>query len=156
MIRPAVLVITDGIGYRKNIEGNAFAQAKKPEWERILASRPYAFLDGRGTPPVPGINYLKKIDDFIKDEELGKIYDSTMDKNGVMIITADHGNIEQIEDDNTDPVTEHTINPVYCIVAGNGIKKIHSGGLKDIAPTVLDIVDITLSPEMTGNTLTDG
>lgn len=90
------------------------------------------------------------------DSCLGRLYDSIMDKNGVMIITADHGNIEQIEDDNGNPVTSHTTNPVYCIIAGGGIKKIHSGGLKDIAPTILNVMDITLPPEMTGSTLIDG
>lgn len=92
----------------------------------------------------------------VVDKCLGELYDSIMARNGAMIITADHGNIEQIEDDNGDPVTAHTTNPVYCIVAGDGIKKMHSGGLKDVAPTVLDIMNITLPLEMTGSTLING
>jgi 2,3-bisphosphoglycerate-independent phosphoglycerate mutase len=71
---------------------------------------------------------------------------------GVVLITADHGNAEQMSDNGL-PWTAHTTNPVNFIVVGDGIKSVHNGGLADIAPTILKILGIKKPAEMTGNSL---
>ncbi len=92
------------------------------------------------------------------DECLGKVYHKTMEQDGNIIITADHGNIEEIKDKDSNPVTSHSLNPVYCIVASNNKKYSlrNRGGLYDIAPTVLDLMGIKKPVEMTGTSLING
>jgi len=83
------------------------------------------------------------------------IADKAVQKGVQMILTADHGNAECMEDAVTHaPYTAHTTNPVplYVINAGN-IKLKDTGALCDIAPTVLELSGIEKPAEMTGNSL---
>ena len=74
---------------------------------------------------------------------------------GTMLITADHGNCEQMIDYKTgDPHTAHTTNPVPLIlVTENKDLKIKEGKLADLAPTMLDILGIEKPEEMTGESI---
>ena len=67
-------------------------------------------------------------------------------------ITADHGNAEIVEDQNGKPVTKHTTSPVMLISYDNSIK-LQNGILADVAPTILDYVNIKKPKEMTGKSL---
>ncbi len=88
------------------------------------------------------------------DESIGKIYDKVMDQNGVILITADHGNAEQMVDPADESVfTAHTTNVVPLVVAGLGDIKLETGRLADLAPTMLDIMDLEIPEEMTGKSL---
>lgn len=71
------------------------------------------------------------------------------------IITADHGNAEQMTDFETgEPFTEHTVNPVpFCLVSRSSFELKNEGRLCDIAPTVLDLLDIAKPEAMTGLSL---
>ncbi len=76
--------------------------------------------------------------------------------NGKVIITADHGNVEELLNPKTGEVdTEHSINPVPFILAGNDMKsaKLPLGILADIAPTALKLMGINIPSEMTGKVL---
>ncbi len=89
------------------------------------------------------------------DECVGKIVAKAKENNVAVVLTADHGNAECMEDKVTHaPYTAHTTNPVplFVINAGN-IKLKETGALCDIAPTVLDIMGIKKPEEMTGNSL---
>ena len=73
--------------------------------------------------------------------------------NGVLLITADHGNSEQMIDYATgEPHTAHTTNPVPLILVGKDAK-LKEGRLADLAPTMLDILGIEKPEEMTGESL---
>ena len=89
------------------------------------------------------------------DECIGKIVDEVMRQNGVILITADHGNAEQMVDYTTgDPYTAHTTFDVPLIVAGlEGNPKLKEGSLADLAPTMLDIMGLEKPEEMTGESL---
>jgi len=72
------------------------------------------------------------------------------------LITADHGNAEELWDDSTgQPHTAHTLNRVPCIAASDALKgsKMREGGLADVAPTLLDMMGITKPKEMEGRSL---
>lgn len=87
---------------------------------------------------------------------LKKIVDAVKANDAVMLVTADHGNAECMEDPETHkPFTAHTNNPVPFIVINDkeDIKLKEGGTLADVAPTILDILDISKSPEMTGESL---
>ena len=89
------------------------------------------------------------------DSCVGRITEALAKVGGLAIITADHGNAEQMEDEDTgNPHTAHTSNPVRCIYAGNGeVKALKAGKLCDIAPTILDLLGIPKPAEMTGESL---
>jgi 2,3-bisphosphoglycerate-independent phosphoglycerate mutase len=77
-------------------------------------------------------------------------------RGGVVLLTADHGNVEEVINLETGQIdTEHSINPVPFIVVGkeNTIRTLPYGALKDIAPTILDIMGIPEPTEMTGRSL---
>lgn len=90
------------------------------------------------------------------DECLGRIIEAAREEGVVTLITADHGNAECMEDPYTHkPFTAHTTNPVPFIVVGEdrSISLKEGGCLADVAPTILDIMGISKSVEMTGNSL---
>ncbi|WP_120500307.1 2,3-bisphosphoglycerate-independent phosphoglycerate mutase [Roseovarius sp. EL26] len=89
------------------------------------------------------------------DQGLGQVLDALDHAGGTMIVTADHGNCEMMIDPETGgPHTAHTLNPVPVILAGGPDgAALRSGRLADLAPTVLDLMEIPLPPEMTGQTL---
>ena len=86
------------------------------------------------------------------DECLGKIYQKVEELGGTMIITADHGNCEEMLDENNNILTAHTTNPVPFIVTNKNISLV-PGKLGDIAPTILELMNIEKPIEMTGISL---
>ena len=86
------------------------------------------------------------------DKCIAKIYDKVMELNGILIIIADHGNCDMMWDENKNPVTSHTTNPVPCIITKEGIE-LNDGKLADIAPTMLQLLGLPIPEEMTGNSL---
>ena len=85
---------------------------------------------------------------------VGRVVEAIEKQNGVVIITADHGNAEQMIDYKTgEPHTAHTTNPVPLILVGIEGVKLREGRLADLAPTMLDIMELSKPQEMTGETL---
>lgn len=105
------------------------------------------------------VGHTGNIDAAIKavetvDECVGKIADAIKANDGALLITADHGNSEQMIDYKTgDPFTSHTTNPVPFIIYNVPNVKVKDGRLCDIAPTMLDIMGIEKPIEMTGESL---
>jgi len=90
------------------------------------------------------------------DAQLARLVPAVLALDGVVLITADHGNAEKLwNDENNLPWTAHTTNPVNFIVASNEPHTVHNGGLSDIAPTVLHFVGVRAPDDMTGKSLVD-
>jgi 2,3-bisphosphoglycerate-independent phosphoglycerate mutase len=88
------------------------------------------------------------------DEELGLLEKEILKLDGQMLITADHGNIEEMIDDNSNPHTSHTTNPVpFILVSNNSKRKLANGRLSDIAPTILGLMNLKKPSEMDGKNL---
>ena len=88
------------------------------------------------------------------DKQLSQIVPAVLELNGAVLIIADHGNAEQMWDDEHNvPLTSHTTNPVNFIMVSNEKFVAHDGGLSDIAPTILKLLDIEKPAEMTGESL---
>ncbi|MEM7075455.1 MAG: 2,3-bisphosphoglycerate-independent phosphoglycerate mutase [Pseudomonadota bacterium] len=89
------------------------------------------------------------------DACLGRIIPAVEDVNGALIVTADHGNCEMMIDPVTGgPHTAHTTNPVPVVIKGAPPgAHLHDGRLADLAPTVLDLMQLPKPPEMTGESL---
>ena len=90
------------------------------------------------------------------DECVGKAVDAIKEVDGQMFICADHGNAEQLIDDETgEPFTAHTTNPVpFILVNADPAYKLREGGcLADIAPTLIELMGMKQPAEMTGKSL---
>lgn len=84
------------------------------------------------------------------DKSVGKVYDAVKEMNGVMLITADHGNADKMYEEDGSPFTAHTTFPVPFVVCGYDCKLREGGKLCDIAPTMLKIMGLEQPAEMTG------
>jgi 2,3-bisphosphoglycerate-independent phosphoglycerate mutase len=92
------------------------------------------------------------------DKGLGQIADAIQRSGGALLVTADHGNCEMMRDPETGgPHTSHTTNPVPIMLLGAGNRVLLAEGrLADIAPTMLELMDLPKPPEMTGVSLLRG
>ncbi len=89
------------------------------------------------------------------DECLGRIESAIVEAGGQMLITADHGNVEQMRDESTGQAhTAHTCEPVPLVYIGPQALKLTSGGtLSDVAPTLLELMHLEKPAEMTGQSV---
>ena len=105
------------------------------------------------------VGHTGNIDAAIKaveavDKCVGEIVEAVQKQNGVLLITADHGNAEQMIDYKTgEPLTSHTTNLVPLILVGMENVELKDGRLCDLAPTMLDIMEEQKPKEMTGESL---
>jgi 2,3-bisphosphoglycerate-independent phosphoglycerate mutase len=92
----------------------------------------------------------------IVDECIGRIVDKVLSKGGAVIITADHGNAEEMINLQTgEPDTQHSVNPVPVIIIQEGLsaRELTVGILADVAPTILAMMNLEKPAEMTGRNL---
>jgi 2,3-bisphosphoglycerate-independent phosphoglycerate mutase len=87
------------------------------------------------------------------DECLGRIIDALEAKGGHAIVTADHGNADEVFTEEGTPMTAHTTNPVPVIITKPGIELREGGILADLAPTMLKLLDLKQPEKMTGKPL---
>ncbi len=88
------------------------------------------------------------------DQNIGRLYELCKQKGFTMFLTADHGNAEIMEDEHGNIVTAHTTSPVPCIITDKNLTfRAGSKKLGDLAPTILDYLEIAKPKEMTGESL---
>ena len=92
--------------------------------------------------------------DFV-DACLGRVVRSVLGRGGDLVITADHGNIEEMRDAEGRPQTKHTTSPVPLVLVSERFReaRIRDGELSDVAPTLCRLLGIPPGPEMTGRSL---
>lgn len=90
----------------------------------------------------------------VVDECVKTVVEAVVKCGGSAIIIADHGNADKMFEDDGKPFTAHTLSPVPFILVGNCDKSLREGGkLCDVAPTILDIMEIEKPKDMTGTSL---
>lgn len=93
----------------------------------------------------------------VLDGCLGRLWEEVKAMDGTFLVTADHGNVEEMIDVTTGAIeTEHSVNPVPFVIAGRDLKtfrELPRGVLADVAPTILDVMGIRPPEEMTGRSL---
>ncbi len=122
---------------------------------------PFIVLNFANPDMVGHTGFMEAAVDAVDSVDLafGKLLDATRDAKGTLLITADHGNVEQMIDLKTgEPHTAHTTNPVPFIVADFSGRvpagtQLRNGALCDVAPTVLEVMRIPKPLEMTGSCL---
>ncbi len=87
------------------------------------------------------------------DRQCKRVVERLLERGGVAFITADHGNAEVNKDENGNPHTSHTTNPVPAIVTDLKVSLLDGGGLSDIAPTIIEIMNLKKPAEMKGESL---
>jgi len=89
------------------------------------------------------------------DHAVGRIVDATLATGGAVVVTADHGNAEEMLFPDGSMNTQHSVNPVPIVLAAAGAERwrLGDGGLRDIAPTLLGLLRLPTSPRMTGRDL---
>ena len=86
------------------------------------------------------------------DTCVGRVVEATQKMGGIAMVTADHGNAEDMKQPDGSPMTAHTTNLVPFILCGAGTE-LRPGRLADIAPTILDVMGLACPEEMDGKTL---
>jgi 2,3-bisphosphoglycerate-independent phosphoglycerate mutase len=124
--------------------------------KEIEADKHDAIILNYANPDMVG--HSGKLEPTIKavetvDECLGKVVDAILAKGGIAIITADHGNADEIITPEGKPHTAHTTNPVPVIITKEGLELREGGILGDLAPTMLDLLGLEQPKEMTGKSL---
>ncbi|WP_404454168.1 2,3-bisphosphoglycerate-independent phosphoglycerate mutase [Virgibacillus necropolis] len=122
----------------------------------LNSNPPNAIILNFANPDMVG--HSGKLEPTIKaieavDECLGKIVDKIVELGGNAIITADHGNSDEVITPEGGPMTAHTTNPVPVIVTQENATLREGGILADLSPTLLDLLNIDLPAEMTGTSL---
>src|SRR5690625_5081352 len=85
---------------------------------------------------------------------MGALVEAVLERGGIAMVVADHGNAEQMLEPDGSPHTAHTTNPVPCIIVGAGDLKLREGGvLGDVAPTILELMGVEVPAQMTGRSL---
>ena len=87
-------------------------------------------------------------------ENLERLYKRVKEIDGILLVTADHGNADIMFDKDGNVVTTHTTSPVPFIMVGESYS-LHDGKLGDIAPTILELLNLEVPVEMTGESLID-
>jgi 2,3-bisphosphoglycerate-independent phosphoglycerate mutase len=87
------------------------------------------------------------------DTCVGKVVQALEEVGGVALITADHGNAEKLADEDGKPFTAHTTNVVPVVITSLDYKLREDGILSDIAPTLLELLDVEIPAEMTSKSL---
>ena len=82
------------------------------------------------------------------DRELGMIFDKAKEDDYAVVLTSDHGNCEEMKDVDGNVLTNHTVGKVWCFVDAPGVDKVKTGGLNNIAPTVLKLMELEIPQEM--------
>lgn len=136
--------------------GVAAAVVKAVEGQRfdlVVANFANADMVGHSGKIEPTVKAVEAV-----DAGLGEIEAALRRRGGTLVITADHGNAEMMIDPVTGgPHTYHTTNPVPLILVGESAVRLRAGGsLRDLAPTLLGLMQVPEPPEMTGRDLRIG
>lgn len=123
-------------------------EIKDEAFDAIILNFANPDMVGHSGMLVPTIRAIEVV-----DECLGRIVEALDEKGGTAIITADHGNADEVTTLEGKPMTAHTTNQVPLIVTKSGVQLRNDGILADLAPTVLKLLNVEQPAEMTGKPL---
>jgi len=126
-----------------NKVGDAVLQAMESDYDFIVVNFANGDMVGH-----TGNEEAAKVAVTAVDKQLGRIIESAKKNDYSLVLTSDHGNCEEMKDDEGNTLTNHTVGKVWCFVMAEGVTKVHVGGLNNIAPTVLKLMDIEIPSEM--------
>ena len=124
--------------------------SRLPDYDMVILNFANPDMVGHTGVVEAGIKAVETIDGCVK-----QVVEKTLALGGKLIITADHGNCEQMRNKDGSPNTAHTTNLVHCLYVGADAAKftMRDGILADIAPTLLDMLGLPAPAAMTGKSL---
>ena len=123
--------------------GEAVLKAMDEEYDFIVVN----FANGDMVGHTGDFEAAKKAVHAV-DTQLGLIREKAKAKDYALVLTSDHGNCEEMRDDEGNVLTNHTVGKVWCFVEADGVSKVDAGGLNNIAPTVLKLMGLEIPSEM--------
>jgi len=123
--------------------GEAVLKAMDADYDFIVVN----FANGDMVGHTGDIEAAKKAVQAV-DAQLGKIRDKAKEREYAFVLTSDHGNCEEMRDEDGNILTNHTVGKVWCFVEAPGVEKVKPGGLNNVAPTVLKLMDLEIPSEM--------
>ncbi len=123
--------------------GEAVLRAMNERYDFIVVN----FANGDMVGHTGDFEAAKKAVEAV-DEQLGKIWSKTEENEYSLVLVSDHGNCEKMKDNAGNVLTNHTVGKVWCFVDADGVKRVDDGGLNNIAPTILKLMDLEIPAEM--------
>ena len=123
-------------------------KAIKKNYDAIIVNYSNADMVGHTGNYKATIQSLETVDKCVK-----KVLKWAKKNDYFVMITADHGNAEEMKTEKGEPNLAHTINPVFCVVANSGLKMKKEGGLKDVAPTFVELLGLKPNKHFEGKSL---
>jgi 2,3-bisphosphoglycerate-independent phosphoglycerate mutase len=132
------------------VKDRCMDELKKGDLDLVLLNFANPDMVGHSGKLEPTVKAIEAV-----DECLGPIVDEIIKQGGYAIITADHGNSDEVTSLDGEPMTAHTTNPVPIIVTKEGVSVRSGGRLADLSPTLLDLMGVDQPEEMTGESLVE-
>ena len=123
--------------------GNAVRQAMDENTDFIVVNFANGDMVGHTGNVEASIKAVEAV-----DKELGQIITKAKENDYALVLTSDHGNCEEMKDELGNILTNHTVGKVWCFVQADGVKEVKTGGLNNIAPTVLSLMGLDIPSEM--------
>ena len=124
--------------------GDAVLKAMDEEYDLIVVNFANGDMVGHTGNYEAAIKAVETV-----DRELGRIYKKAKEKEYNIVLTSDHGNCEEMVDENGKVLTNHTVGDVWTFVISPKVKKVKAkSGLNNIAPTVLELMELEIPEEM--------
>ena len=121
---------------------------KSEKYDTIILNYANCDMVGHTTVYDAAVKAVEAVDACV-----GKVFDAVQAVNGTLIITADHGNADMIFDEEGNPFSAHTTNPVPFLITRKDVELHETGNLGDITPTMLELLGIEQPKEMTGKSM---
>ena len=123
-------------------------KAIKSEYDAIIVNYSNADMVGHTGNYQATVKSLEVVDRCLKN-----VLKQAQKNNYFVMITADHGNADEMRTKNGEPHMAHTINPVFCVVANSGLEMKKHGELKDVAPTFVELLGLKSNKHFEGESL---
>ncbi len=123
--------------------GEAVRKAMSKQYDFIVVNFANGDMVGHTGVYDAGVKAVEAV-----DKELGLIIEKAKERGYNLILTSDHGNCEMMRDENGNTLTNHTVGDVFCFVMAEGVTQVKTGGLNNIAPTVLKLMNLEIPEEM--------
>ena len=122
--------------------------AIKKDYDAIIVNYSNADMVGHTGDYKATVKSLEVVDKCIN-----KVLSFAKKRNYFVMITADHGNADEMKTAQGEPNMAHTLNPVFCVVANSGLEMKKEGGLKDVAPTFIELLGLKPNKHFEGKSL---
>ena len=122
---------------------NEVLKAIEKEYDFIVVNYANGDMVGHTGVYEAGIRAVETV-----DRELAKVWKKGKEAGYSIVLVSDHGNCEEMRDEEGNILTNHTVGDVWCFVDSDEVERVKDGGLNNIAPTILKLLNLPIPQEM--------